>query len=140
MKGTLSLIGRDKELDELKEHLDDAVAGYGSTTLVSGEAGIGKTRLIEEFRKYADTRGANVLSGSGALDSAHPYLVFSQAFVDEEERILFYEDEFASFTEIIAVSHSGLLIAKATPEGKKALDTDIIAGMLTAIITIATKP
>ena len=87
MKGTLSLIGRDRELDVLKGHLDDAVDGNGSTILVSGEAGIGKTRLIEEFQKYTDKKGVKVLSGSAALDSAHPYLIFSQAIDDEEDGV-----------------------------------------------------
>lgn len=42
-------VGRQKELAELLEAFDSAVAGKGSLVCVSGEAGIGKTTLVEEF-------------------------------------------------------------------------------------------
>ncbi len=41
------LIGRKEELDLLTEVLDEAVLGKGNTVLVSGEAGLGKTRFLE---------------------------------------------------------------------------------------------
>ena len=43
------MVGRDKELDRLKEFWRAAINGKGNTVLVSGEAGIGKTRLVKEL-------------------------------------------------------------------------------------------
>src|SRR6185503_5494788 len=43
------MIGRSDELDRLTDALAAAEAGCATAVLVSGEAGIGKTRLITEF-------------------------------------------------------------------------------------------
>ncbi len=43
------LCGRDAELMQLREHWRNAVAGDGRMVLVSGESGIGKSRLVEEL-------------------------------------------------------------------------------------------
>jgi predicted ATPase len=43
------LLERDDQLDSLDQALRDAVAGEGRIALVSGEAGIGKTSLLERF-------------------------------------------------------------------------------------------
>jgi predicted ATPase len=56
-------VGRDKEYALLAERLKEAVAGSGGTVAVEGEAGVGKTRLAEEFLGYALSRGTRVFSG-----------------------------------------------------------------------------
>jgi len=48
-----ALIGRGNELEGLTQALDDVVAGEGRIVLVSGEAGVGKSRLIAEVRRAA---------------------------------------------------------------------------------------
>ncbi len=55
--------GRDAELDLLCGALGALEATGARTILVGGEAGIGKTRLIEEFRPRARTAGSLVASG-----------------------------------------------------------------------------
>jgi hypothetical protein len=56
-------IGREAELEQLSKALSDALIGRGSTWLVGGESGVGKTRLIEELRARALIEGALVLRG-----------------------------------------------------------------------------
>src|SRR5438093_1176437 len=56
-------VGRHYELVELRAGLEDAVAGRGRSFLVVGEAGIGKTRLVEELAREAAERGHLVLWG-----------------------------------------------------------------------------
>jgi pimeloyl-ACP methyl ester carboxylesterase len=73
------MVGRDKELDQLKEFLHAAINGNGSTVLVSGEAGIGKTRLVKEFEAYAESLGAKVLEGRCLYESPAPFLPFREA-------------------------------------------------------------
>ena len=60
----LSLIGRERELGAVATLLDD-VHGRGSTLLVRGEAGIGKSSLLGEAAALARLRGFRVLSASG---------------------------------------------------------------------------
>jgi DNA-binding CsgD family transcriptional regulator/tetratricopeptide (TPR) repeat protein len=57
-------VGRDAELAALTAALDAAVAGDPAVVLLSGEAGVGKTRLVEEAAGRASEAGARVLSGS----------------------------------------------------------------------------
>jgi predicted ATP-dependent serine protease len=45
------LIGRDAQVAALARLLDQARAGHGQIALISGEAGIGKSRLVAETRK-----------------------------------------------------------------------------------------
>src|SRR2546426_6344904 len=56
-------VGRQYELVELRAGLEDGVAGRGRSFLVVGEAGIGKTRLVEELAREAAERGHLVLWG-----------------------------------------------------------------------------
>jgi tetratricopeptide (TPR) repeat protein len=56
-------VGREREVEELCTAADLAFAGRGQLVLVSGDAGIGKTRLAEELATYAHLRDALVLWG-----------------------------------------------------------------------------
>ncbi|MDP1805798.1 MAG: ATP-binding protein, partial [Acidimicrobiales bacterium] len=53
-------VGRQRELRELAGGLESAVAGRGRLILVSGEAGIGKTRLCEELVDRAAAHGVRM--------------------------------------------------------------------------------
>src|SRR5437879_6495825 len=56
-------VGRQRELAELRAGLEDAVSGRGRFFLVVGEAGIGKTRLVEELAGDAVQPGGFVFWG-----------------------------------------------------------------------------
>jgi DNA-binding CsgD family transcriptional regulator len=56
-------VGRARELDLLRAHLASALGGHGRLVLVGGEAGIGKTTLIQAVGAEAVTQGALVLTG-----------------------------------------------------------------------------
>ncbi len=126
------LIGRDAEMARLREHLDKAIAGKGSTVLISGEPGIGKTRLLEEFMRHASFRDITILSGTALSTSGHPFLVFLKALEGVTSEPIFEYQEQTSFAEIFVVNKAGLLVAKASSE-TEGLDADIFAGMLSAV-------
>jgi tetratricopeptide (TPR) repeat protein len=127
-----ALIGRDRELETLKQHLAAAVAGKGSTVLISGEPGIGKTALVETFKEYVATQNVKILSGAASADSAQPFLVFSKVLAGEMDVPLFEEQEYTRFVKIFAINHAGMLVAEAS-SGEADMDADIFAGMLSAI-------
>lgn len=58
-----ALVGRAAELDVLRAALSQAQSGRGRLVAVSGDAGIGKTRLVEELVAAADVPPARVLWG-----------------------------------------------------------------------------
>ena len=74
------MVGRDGELTRLLGLLDDAAAGRPAHALLSGDAGVGKTRLVTELAARASDRGFLVLSGRCAeLGDAIPYLPLADA-------------------------------------------------------------
>jgi predicted ATPase len=75
-------VGRTAELAQLCVALQDASTGRGTTMLVAGDAGIGKTRLVAELTKRAGADGALVLIGRclDLVGSGLPYLPFAEAF------------------------------------------------------------
>src|SRR6202046_3450373 len=74
------LVVRDGELTRLLGLLDDASNGRPSHALISGDAGVGKTRLVAELASRASDRGFLVLSGRCAeLGDSIPYLPLADA-------------------------------------------------------------
>jgi DNA-binding SARP family transcriptional activator/TPR repeat protein len=61
--GRTPFVGRHEEYARLAGHLKETLAGLGGAVAVEGEAGVGKTRLVEEFLGYARTRNVRVLAG-----------------------------------------------------------------------------
>lgn len=56
------LIGRTPERAQMEQALDDLSRGRGSATIVTGDAGIGKTRLTEAVCETAEARGYVVVT------------------------------------------------------------------------------
>ena len=59
----MPLFGRQAELERLREQLGEAIRGHGHVATVVGEAGIGKTRLINTLVADALSQGCRVLIG-----------------------------------------------------------------------------
>jgi class 3 adenylate cyclase/tetratricopeptide (TPR) repeat protein len=76
----LPLIGRDKELAELRRALDEARDGHGWLIEVIGEPGIGKTRLVEEL--HAEREAKVLLASAEAFTSSTPYIVWRELLRD----------------------------------------------------------
>ena len=61
---TLPFVGRVEELDLLVAALDDARRGRAVAVFISGETGVGKSRLLREFTADAERQGVAVLQGA----------------------------------------------------------------------------
>ena len=72
-------VGRDDVLAQLRFAAEEAVTGRGELILLTGEAGIGKTTMLSEAARYAETRGIRVAWGfCGPDDSAPAYWPWAQ--------------------------------------------------------------
>ena len=60
-----SLVGRDGQWHALAATWRAVAAGSGRVTLLEGEAGVGKTRLAEDFLRWVRAEGGTVLRGRG---------------------------------------------------------------------------
>jgi predicted ATPase len=75
------LLERERELESLSDLVDDARAQRGGVAIVEGEAGIGKTSLLEETAARASANGLRVLRARGtALEHEFGFGVVRQLF------------------------------------------------------------
>jgi adenylate cyclase len=63
IKAQGSIVGRKDELGTLLEAVEQSIAGSGRVCVISGEAGIGKSRLSSTLVEEAEARGAQTLYG-----------------------------------------------------------------------------
>ncbi|MEE8433270.1 MAG: AAA family ATPase, partial [bacterium] len=74
-RGFTPYTGRESDLDALTEALERTRAGEGQFVTISGEAGLGKSRLLYEFRQGIDRDAVTVLQGRcQSFGQATPYL------------------------------------------------------------------
>ena len=74
------LVGRSNELSALNKNLDAVLNANGQTIFISGEAGSGKTRLVNEFVERARKKEINILYGWCLSNASVPYFPFIEAF------------------------------------------------------------
>src|SRR5262245_46423893 len=80
-------VGRAAELARLARGLRDARAGHGTVVSLEGEAGIGKTRTLDELAETARAEGATVLWGRCYEgEAARPYGAFAEALTEYVRR------------------------------------------------------
>lgn len=102
-----AFVGREREMEILRARIDDALEGKGSIVLISGEPGIGKTRLLSEASRYAELKGIltiwgrcwegegapafwpwrhvlrKVASDDGPSSEADPYQMYIRSILDD---------------------------------------------------------
>ncbi|MGH2621815.1 MAG: serine/threonine-protein kinase PknK [Anaerolineales bacterium] len=71
-------IGREQEFNEARELWGKAAGGQGQTLLISGEPGIGKTRLMRELSTHVEVTGGRALVGTCYAEGGAPYAPFAQ--------------------------------------------------------------
>lgn len=79
------LVGRAAVLAELSRLVESTLAGEGQAAFVVGEAGLGKTAVLEQAAAAAERRGLRVLQGSAQeLEQACPFAFISSCLRLEE--------------------------------------------------------
>ncbi|MEO0093904.1 MAG: sigma 54-interacting transcriptional regulator [candidate division WOR-3 bacterium] len=71
-----SFIGRENELNVLRNRLESAKGSNGQLVFITGERGVGKSRLLQEFKFLAKLEGVSILqSAHTALGARPPSLI-----------------------------------------------------------------
>jgi predicted ATPase len=87
---TNSFLGRERELTELRAALADVNAGRGRLFVLSGEPGIGKTRLAEEIARESADRGMRAIWGrsweGGGAPAYWPWVQILRTLVVDPNR------------------------------------------------------
>jgi tetratricopeptide (TPR) repeat protein len=126
------ILGRERELATLQARLDDALLAKGSTLFISGEAGIGKTRLAEECISAASAKGFKVMRGWCLNSCLTPYMPMRELLGSGGlERLITLEAPPRLETAFL-IMPTGIVLSKFEREGS-GIDGDIFTGMLTAV-------
>lgn len=97
VRGRTPLLGRAAEVEFAQSLLDDAIAGVPHVLIVTGEPGIGKSRLLREIRTMARGQQFEVGAGRAFDQMAVPYAPLTNALeplllgLDEREASAFRE-------------------------------------------------
>ncbi len=76
-----ALIGRQAELARIEAALDEVQGGRGRLSIIEGEAGIGKSRMVEETTRMIRERGIVGLLGMGrSIEQQTPYRAWREIF------------------------------------------------------------
>jgi len=140
MRGLTPFIGREREMELLMDAYERAKAGRGQAISLVGEAGVGKSRFLYEFRKTIASQDATFIEGrclSYGRGAAYHVVadVLKSAFViregDRDDRIkdrvnrglkeLGVEESQTSpyLLELLSVKDSGMDRISMSPEGRK---------------------
>jgi DNA-binding NarL/FixJ family response regulator len=84
-----SFVGRDRELAYLGHCFSAAQGGSGSALLISSPRGVGKTRLLREFKKTVEAAGAQFVLGGNLHRDQAPHAPFREGLGDVFLRRLF---------------------------------------------------
>src|SRR5262245_32923065 len=110
------LVGREEEVALLQRRWDLAKTGMGQVVLLSGEAGIGKSRLVQVLKDYVTSEPHTRIEWRGS-----PYHQQSALYpvIDHLHRLLrWHQDDSPSAklpTLEAAISTSGLVLADVVP-------------------------
>jgi ATP/maltotriose-dependent transcriptional regulator MalT len=132
MKGTLEpgalpLVGRGTEVAELHAALDATARGAGSTWLVSGTGGVGKTRLGRVLSEDAARRGWTTASGRAfPVEAGVPYALFADALLPtlrqlDEPALTVLTRGVGELTQIFPWLGGGSAVAMQSPDFRSRL-------------------
>lgn len=83
---TWPLVGRAAELDDLDDLLSTAAGGQGVTVLLEGEAGVGKSSLVDALRGSARLLDVQLSTARASHMRPWPYAVLSDALLQSPSR------------------------------------------------------
>jgi tetratricopeptide (TPR) repeat protein len=125
----LRLVGRDAERDALLEAWSAARGGEGRVALVLGEAGIGKTRLVEELLRAVADESATVLRSEAGLGEASGGLAAALATATGSD----LEADLArrlALSPALAAAFAATLCRRGAPDAGPPLATAVAEGLV----------
>jgi class 3 adenylate cyclase len=141
-----AFVGRLDEMTWLRSIWRDVLLGRGRFALLSGEPGVGKSRLAEELARTVWHEGATVLSGRCDEEALAPYQPFVEALrhyvvscplVELEVRVAAHAVELSRLVPELATRLPRVMagLSDADPDAERYLLFDAVASVLAAAAT-----
>ena len=125
-------IGRQTELEQIEQAINQIMTGQLRICFVSGDAGTGKSRLLTEIKTRFQKPNCIFYSGI-CLDNGEPYYAVSKILEEITGEQIIVPAEFVKFEEIFIINDAGIMIYHYNESEEKRIDEDILSGMLTAV-------
>ena len=146
-RGLTPFVGRQRDLDLLLEGFERAMDGHGQAFSIIAEAGVGKSRLLYEFRKAVSNEDITFFEGKclsySRGDAYHPIIdilksTFSIMEDDSDVEIIAKSSKALKFLgadealtlpyllELLSVKDSGIDAIQMSPEAKKERTIDAL--------------
>jgi class 3 adenylate cyclase/DNA-binding CsgD family transcriptional regulator len=144
-----TFVGRRSERESLRRRWEVARVGHTMLVLVTGEAGMGKSRLVAELAAEVHTGGGRVLLGSCHEDADQPYGPFAEAISAEAVDLTEAELRRRVLECGVVLTRLSRELARAAPDGEarnaggdvevseRAVMLDAIVGWLVASASTA---
>ena len=110
--GRTRFVGRERELRLLRECFERAEAGQGQVAMIVGEPGIGKSRLLHEFRRQLGRRATWAEGHAQSFGRSMPF----HPVIDMTRRVCRVEDADPEAVIIEKVKHSFRRLEVEDPE------------------------
>jgi len=127
------IIGREKELDMLRAAMEQAKGGAGSAVLVSGEPGIGKSRLVAEAVRLARAMGFGIFPGTAGQESLRPFQVISDALAPLGGEPLFEHEVSTGFGSAFLLNEGGRIAEESRRGTDCGPDAEAMGRILEAV-------
>jgi len=94
-------VGRDEQVAQVAKAVDQAFGGRGSSYLIGGESGVGKSRLIDELRTRALVRNVRVFRGQAQSRGGAPYHVWRDVIAEAALHVTLSDEDVAVLRAIV---------------------------------------
>jgi DNA-binding SARP family transcriptional activator len=133
----IQLIGRECEMGVLIPILAD-MSAQSTVCAITGDGGVGKSRLVAALGEEAVLRGYEVLRGRCPdLETASPYQVFVQALWPRMQRHIAMEDPLSEIIGKLAAAVSPQALGMIPENGTRVSDSALMSEMLLGLLTEA---
>ncbi len=128
------LIGREEEFKKLVERFERAKKGNGSTIFIAGEAGVGKTRLVNEFLDFAEDEETKIIKSRCWTESIEPLKPIKDGLRDTDLYHLISDEPPPKVLAAYLINDDGILVSKAKRKNAdEDIDHDIFSSMLKVV-------
>jgi tetratricopeptide (TPR) repeat protein len=134
---TLGFVDRVEEMKRILDALKVASEGKGQLLLVRGEAGSGKTRLLQEAASEAEKQGFSVGFGTALAESVVPYHPWEEVLENLGLEVILKELPPPRLVRLDLITTEGDVRVKVERQGS---DSELLSDMASALEEFAHDP